>query len=715
MTSEEPYGIAMVRVLADLDRFSRDLSKKMRKTLDEAGKNADFDEFEKTAAKAGDDAGDKLGKGTERGVAKRRPEIRREGERHGKAFGSGFLAGLKPVLAKVALFGGLGVAGSAVGGFIAQALPGLLSTLPALGVAAAGGIGALVFALHGFASAVGAGISGDTDAFLEALGKLAPAARSVAKEIVGLTGVFKQLQQLVQQAFFAPLQGNFQQLARSLIPILRQQLPLLAGDFGKLFSGILSGLGSARGSGAISEILTNLDIGLTAFVPLMKQATEVFLAFGAKAAPFVLTAFQALAEGLSRLVGNLDAALGNGGAEKFFRNMVDVMVAVGTSLGPVLGLVGDIAGTFSSIGSPLLNLIGQLASVLRTALAPVLPPLAAVLGKLADGFGKLLLAATPGLTAIFAALGTALGMMGDQIPTLVDALAPLIVSLSQLLVGIGPQLGVLLGTILVNAITFVVQALTDMMPWWREFTPILTDLIKQLLPKANEYFQQLFLVFMNILPILPALVNLWIAWLPVIRELVPLLPAIIAFAIAFLGLLNAILPPLVMLITRFLEWYTALSKFGVEHSFAAFAHDLVAMITDIADTAQHAIDLLDKLLGKATNKSLRTFGDRNYNPTGGPARNLKAYAAGGLVTSPTLALVGEGGEREAVVPMGSPAKARRVAANTGLLRMLGTGGGGGDTNVRVFLGTREITDIVSVEVDRKFDRAANDLDNGTRG
>jgi phage-related protein len=94
--------------------------------------------------------------------------------------------------------------------------------------------------------------------------------------------------------------------------------------------------------------------------------------------------------------------------------------------------------------------------------------------------------------------------------------------------------------------------------------------------------------------------------------------------------------------------------------------------------------------------------------------NIPLLASGGLVNAPTLAVVGEAGP-EAVVPMSDPSKAMAVAKSTGLLDILGSRMGNvGNTLVKVYLGTREITDILDVRIDKKMNDQANELAFGTR-
>jgi hypothetical protein len=82
---------------------------------------------------------------------------------------------------------------------------------------------------------------------------------------------------------------------------------------------------------------------------------------------------------------------------------------------------------------------------------------------------------------------------------------------------------------------------------------------------------------------------------------------------------------------------------------------------------------------------------------------IPMLARGGIVRATaggTLAVIGEGGQDEAVAPLSRLASMIEAAVRTG-----GGGTAGGDVNVhaevRVFLGTREITDIVDVQVEQR--------------
>ena len=60
----------------------------------------------------------------------------------------------------------------------------------------------------------------------------------------------------------------------------------------------------------------------------------------------------------------------------------------------------------------------------------------------------------------------------------------------------------------------------------------------------------------------------------------------------------------------------------------------------------------------------------------GFANGGKGFATGGIVTSPTLAMIGEGGGSEVVIPLNDPNRAHELMQQSGLLNLAGNSGGG---------------------------------------
>lgn len=93
---------------------------------------------------------------------------------------------------------------------------------------------------------------------------------------------------------------------------------------------------------------------------------------------------------------------------------------------------------------------------------------------------------------------------------------------------------------------------------------------------------------------------------------------------------------------------------------------------------------------------------------------LPTLAQGAIVKQPTLAVIGEAGP-EVVVPINKPARAQQLLNEAGM----GTPSNGLSTpqmhfDVHVYVGDREITDIVDVRIDAKMRDVSDDLSRGPR-
>jgi phage shock protein A len=102
---------------------------------------------------------------------------------------------------------------------------------------------------------------------------------------------------------------------------------------------------------------------------------------------------------------------------------------------------------------------------------------------------------------------------------------------------------------------------------------------------------------------------------------------------------------------------------------------------------------------------LQSLFDPTYNPQG-PGGTQK-YAAGGIVTRPTMGIVGEAGP-EAIIPLNNPQRAAQVMSEAGL-------SGTGNTTVVVYIGNEQFHGYVATVADEQISNSARTLTYGTRG
>lgn len=99
----------------------------------------------------------------------------------------------------------------------------------------------------------------------------------------------------------------------------------------------------------------------------------------------------------------------------------------------------------------------------------------------------------------------------------------------------------------------------------------------------------------------------------------------------------------------------------------------------------------------------------------GSLPRIPSFARGAVVDKATLGIFGEAG-REVIIPLERPQRARQLAEESGLDRILTSGADGAPVYVslRAYIGDTEITRMITFEVDRALDETAAQVDAGVR-
>lgn len=250
----------------------------------------------------------------------------------------------------VATFAAYGVAIPLVLG-----LAGALSHLAAAALALPAALGVLVAAIapviiafKGMGEAISAGWSGDTEKFNEALKGLAPNARKVAKEIVGLKKSFSGLHDSVQNAFFGPLVGQFSKLSSTLIPALSSGLTIVAGSMGKLAAGFLQLLAAPGTIAMLNNLFTTTARIVDQFGPQLVYFFGALFGLINAGLPWVEKFAKVLGDGLRNVADWINKAIAPGGK---FTGWMERAWNVGKQLWAVLKGLGEFAATvLSSLG-----------------------------------------------------------------------------------------------------------------------------------------------------------------------------------------------------------------------------------------------------------------------------------------------------------------------------------------------------------------------------
>jgi phage-related protein len=795
-------GRAFVQVFADLSKFTPGLRQEIKKALDEQTKGLKFEELDKSATKAGESAADELGKGVDNKIDK---NMDKEGRKGGSSLWKGLSAGLK---AGAALFlpALIAVAVELVAA-LAPAATALAATLPAaIATAITAGV-ALKLAFDGVGGALKNAFDPAKAAqFDEAMKKLTPSARAFVMEIKNLHPAFKQLQQDVQEVFFAQLSGTLTRVSKTLLPTLHTGLTQISKDLGKVGNSFLSAFGSRKQD--IASIFTSAHEAIKPFIPALGAVAGAFVTLAAVGGPLFASLSGGLANMLMTFSQFIDKAAASGALAQFFNDALVILKQLGGFLGSVFDLVTAIISALQADGAQALGflttLVGQLAAFFATAqgkealselfrllntalstMAQVLTPLLPVVGQLAGTFAGTFADALVTITPFLVSIADLLAKHPDLLAAAVTAwmayrVALLAVAVAEGIVdALNPVGWIILAIAAIAAGAYLIyknwgavtSALTS--AWgaikgffsgiWQWIMSVGKDIGNWFTVTLPGFFASIPGRIWAVLSALPALLGqLFLNALNAAGFAIGVgIGLILAFFIKTPGLIWEAIKGIGHLFVDLWNLAFSLGRAALDAGVAAvifvftelpgkiagFVAKLPGIIggafknawdwarREVRDGADAVVTFVKNLPGRISgfmrnvghdilsglrsgiNSVIGSF-NSGINRVGSLIHiglpNIPLLASGGMVNAPTLAVVGEAGP-EAVVPMSDPSRAAAVAKSTGLLDMLGSKlGSAGTTLVKVYLGTREITDILDTQIDKKMNDQANELAYGTR-
>jgi len=443
----------------------------------------------------------------------------------------------------------------ALSGVIAQ-LIGLVGLLPSGLVVLAATIAPLVIAFHNFGDAVSALASGDLEKINEALKKLAPSARVVAREVANLLEPLRALQRAVQEAFFAPLIGGFAQLNNTLVPALSIGLSRVAGQLGVVLRRILDFLALPEQVAFFDKLFGAVERLVARFGPNLISFFEGFLNVAGAALPIFERLSNVMVDALGRFGQFMTEQAANGGLNDFIENAVTAAKELGHLLGALVHLFHTLFEGTRQSGHDLLNtltdIIERLDEFLQTPagqdalkeLVIVIKAFGFILGTTVDllifsqqiftnflralekigrgakatvgfigdvvpkAFGQIIdfidgipaLLGTTLRNAFDSALvqfGIAIGLILFEVKNLPDLIVGFIASIPQRITnalgGVGPSVGGIFRDMVTNARDFVVNGFNDLVA----FIESVPDRIKALGPLLLDAGRHIIEAFMN--------------------------------------------------------------------------------------------------------------------------------------------------------------------------------------------------------------------------
>lgn len=261
--------------------------------------------------------------------------------------GIGKAAGAAGPFLQAGLFAALIPLVLGLGGALAQLLP-LLLLLPAAIATLVSIIAPAIVAFKGFGEAVGAGLSGDVEKFNEALKKLTPNARAVAKEFVKLGPMLKEIKARTQDALFEPLRGTIAPLAKTLLPALSNGMAVAGKALGRLLAGFAKMLATPEVISAINALFATTERILDKLGPPLANLFGALFGTVEGGLPWIERLVDTIAEGINKFANWLREIKQTGQMQSWLtqaweaaKKFWDLLVSLGELVGSLFGAGGN--------------------------------------------------------------------------------------------------------------------------------------------------------------------------------------------------------------------------------------------------------------------------------------------------------------------------------------------------------------------------------------
>ena len=509
--------------------------------------------------------------------------------------------------------------------------------------------------------------------------KIAPKLADAIEAIADVLPIVESGFETIGDVFDESIMPVFSELVDTLLPPLAQILQLVANrmqfmaDVWGIIFQVLTPIVQAilpillslweRIAPVILDLITSI---LPPLVALFMRIMDTAMPIVEQVLPLLLELFEGVLNTIAPLVIQYLPPL----IALFASIIATAMPLVEQILPPLVELFGSIISTVMPIVEQLLPVLIGLFSTLITTALPIIEQLLPVLIELFDGLFES--AGPAGESLLPQLIDGFMGIINAVLP-IIDTILPVLVELFNTLL---PPIMALVGRLLPILIPFIHQVagaflevvnillpvILELLPpllalwgeltvtFWEALLPVLGMLIETLLPMFAQLLADLLPILFPLLEVLVEVAGQLLMDLsPVLMELIPIIAGLIEILLPFLLLFIEMLLPIVIPIIRLLGETVGIVFAGIE----VWLRGVTWVIENVFRPAMEAV------LGWIEEYVLPIFelvasgisGIADF--VGGidiPGIEIPGFAEGGIVTRPTLGVIGEAGP-EAVIPL----------------------------------------------------------------
>lgn len=308
-------------------------------------------------------------------------------------------------------------------------------------------------------------------AAVDSMAKLSPQAQTFVNTLMGMKPAFLDFKNSVQDALFAGIGPQFQQLVTTYMPVVQGLLTNMATTMNQAFGHLASFLEQPQVMGMVQKIFGNLSESFKVFMTAMEPATEAFLKFAEVGSGFLPQLAQMMVDGANAV----NRFAQSGQLQQWIQTGMDALGELGKMLPTIMQMFGDLA----PIGMATLQ---ALNSVL-TALAPAIAPLSTMLAAMITN------GLTPMLTILAQVATTIVQGLAPAFTTWVNAMGPIMQQLAAALIPVLQQLAPVISQVATAFVNQLIPIIQQMIPYIGPLVKAFADLAVAVLPLIPRFFE----------------------------------------------------------------------------------------------------------------------------------------------------------------------------------------------------------------------------------
>lgn len=458
------------------------------------------------------------------------------GKVSGIALGGGALGGL------AGLGGAAGVQGIVEMASAARQLSGVLGLLPAVISGVEVVTGTLQVAFHGVDSALQDMFANDPKKFLQDIANMGPTAAQSMLQVAQFRNQFLAGGAAVQDSFFSKIAADIAPLIQTWLPALVSAGSKIAGVLGDAADGFAHLLEQPQAMAAFSTFISNVSAGLQALQPAISPLLDIFTQLTTVGSSFFKEIGGDLTGALSTFADMIDQAASSGKLQQWIQTGINAFERLGNIIfnaADAFNNIMNIADKFG--GGGLLGWLQQVSEELAKwtesaggqkaltdffttlrkatdAFTPMLTPLLDGLVSLGKSFVGLGVGIAPGFLAFFNGFASAMAQLGPHIadiaPSINQFLTDLAATMIRIVQQVGPQLPEIFAALS--------NAFVNLLPQLPHLVEIFTQLIEQVGPQLPKLFDAVTQAIITLVPLMPTIIGFIRDFVSIITQLVNL-------------------------------------------------------------------------------------------------------------------------------------------------------------------------------------------------